>query len=664
MRFLCLPKTVRISDVRLNIVYMILMFCTWLVILLKFVLQKEFVRQSTAFLTATVWPHGSSDPDVYMRHWETSLNQSYCTSRYTYNYNAGYNYNVTGCADPSWAPGFHQESDQSLVFPTHVREQKLDTLKEQWTTSIDIVGVGWEYSFEEVGTPGQKDLVYDTKSEITTILMNNAGKEMKRIEPGRPLELTMASMFEMAGFSNLDSVNQKGAPIGKDSTHTGPIYRLSGLQLDFVADCEPQFNLRRLIRKVKTNMTCKIHVKQSKRNWIYVSTQRYRDENGDAVTMSYHGVRVTFSHLQVEEISVSRIIESLADAFVLASIPVLFMEFVVVHFLGALSPIYRRATSEAFSIQKEVGSMVVRLIAMSAIFVDLQDGSGCISRSRCEERLTVLFNHVQDLSPHEVESIAEYCYTSVALNTIHENRGYFHAINKVLQGLNRASNTTRVSESNGIDSATFSAACSSMENIGFHEVLHLFDLRRTGGCLERFFMPTDLHVALTSHRKYVEQKRGKGESSASLDDLPRSVTAEESLTNCSTLERRKEVMLKKVFTADEKIVNLEKILAEMQEKYEVHRKDLHNLLHNFQQEVTERMKHVEGKLDTDPQKGKDRTSKEGATAAKDTAGQHRSTSQDVMAMCRVVEACNSECSILNKSVGSIANNLVRGDVRL
>jgi len=127
--------------------------------------------------------------------------------------------------------------------------------------------------------------------------------------------------------------------------------------------------------------------------------------------MLYHGVRVSFTQLQVEEISPSKIIESIADAFVLLSIPVMIMEFVIIYFLGALSPIYLKATSEPFSIQKEVGSMVVRLIAMSAIFVDLQDNSGHISKKRCQERLTILFNDVQSLSPDEVESMADYCYS-------------------------------------------------------------------------------------------------------------------------------------------------------------------------------------------------------------------------------------------------------------
>jgi len=112
--------------------------------------------------------------------------------------------------------------------------------------------------------------------------------------------------------------------------------------------------------------------------------------------------------------------------------------------------------------------MVVRLIAMSAIFVDLQDESGCISRKRCQERLTVLFNNEKDLSPDEVDSIAEYCYTSVVTNTVHEYQGFHHAVNKVIEGMQRGDKTGKYSDAcsaKGIDSATFSAACGSLEKI-------------------------------------------------------------------------------------------------------------------------------------------------------------------------------------------------------
>jgi len=56
-----------------------------------------------------------------------------------------------------------------------------------------------------------------------------------------------------------------------------------------------------------------------------VTGQRDHDANGNPFSVTFHGVRVAFSQLKVEEICFSQIIESIADAFILLSIPVMFM---------------------------------------------------------------------------------------------------------------------------------------------------------------------------------------------------------------------------------------------------------------------------------------------------------------------------------------------------
>jgi len=666
MRLLRLPKTVRISNVRLNVVYLVLVTFTWIIIIMKFINQREYIHRRSGSLASSLWPNGFSNATAVQNHYQKSLNRPHCKNHYRYKYDEEYKYNVTGCAGPAWAAAYKQENDWNLLFPTHVQKTHPNTTEERFTTSIDIAGIGLQYSFQDEGKLGQHSFHYTSSRDITTVFIDGKGKE-QRIEPGQPLGLTMVRIFELAGFSNLDSINPDAAAIGATSTHTAPIYRLSGLQLDLVAECNPQFGFWSFFNvwtSVRTQMKCDIRVQKSARNWIYVTGQRDHDANGNPFTVTFHGVRVAFSQLKVEEISFSQIIESIADAFILLSIPVMFMEFVSVHLLGALSPIYRQATSEPFSIQKEVGSMVVRLIAMSAIFVDLQDESGCISRKRCQERLTVLFNNEKDLSPDEVDSIAEYCYTSVVTNTVHEYQGFHHAVNKVIEGMQRGDKTGKYSDAcsaKGIDSATFSAACGSLEKISFRQVVHLFDWERKHGCLERLFMPKDLYVALHCHKKHVKQIRASGErAGSSFFDASQSMTAEESLTNCLTLEERKDKMLKKIFTADHKIVGLEKLQAEIQNKHEDHRR----VLDGLQQELKEKMQQLEVRLDTDSKKITGDTSREGTTASKDNSRQHRTTTQDVLAMCRVVEACNTECNMLNKSLESVLTSLASMDERL
>jgi len=653
MRFLCLPKTVRISNVRLNIVYLILMSFTWVVVILKFVHQKEYSHQRNGIVTASVWPTGYTNVTTLQSHYQASRDHAYCKNNYRYEYNSEHKYNVTGCADPTWAPHYIQESDSSVVFPTHIREERQNSTTENFTTSTDILGIAWEYSFQDEANPGQQGFQYKSSHDITTFLIGNNGDE-KRIAAGEQISLTMSKLFEMAGFSNLDSVSPNARLIGASSTYAAPIHRLAGIQLDLHAQCQPQYSVWNFISlwsRVKSPMDCRFHVRKSARNWVYVRNQKHRDEEGKSFTMVYHGVRVTFSQLHVEEIAPSKIIESVADAFVLLSIPVMLMDFVMVYFLGALSSIYRMATDERFSIQKEVGSMVVRLIAMSAIFVDLQDDSGLISKERCQERLTVLFSHVRDLSPVEVESMADYCYTSVVTNTMHETQGLGHALTKIIQGVHRGKDSYKSEISKGIDNATFSAACGSMEKIGFRELIALFDWERRGSCLERFFMPNDLHAALASHRKNVEQKRMTGGSTATVESGScQTVTSEE---HRLTLEERKEEVLKRVHNADQKICSLEKIQTEIHDKCEVHSRVLHTLQHEFH----EKMKKVEGKLDPE-------TSTEGTGPSKEASRQHRSTTQDVLAMIRVVEACNAECSMLQKSIESIANTLANMGMRL
>jgi len=174
-------------------------------------------------------------------------------------------------------------------------------------------------------------------------------------------------------------------------------------------------------------------------------------------------------------------------------------------------------------------------------------------------------------------------------------------------------------------------------------------------------MPKDLYVALHCHKKHVKQIRASGErAGSSVFDASQSMTAEESLTNCLTLEERKDKMLKKVFSADHKIVGLEKLQAEIQNKHEDHRR----VLDGLQQELKEKMQQLEVRLDTDSKKITGDTSREGTTASKDNSRQHRTTTQDVLAMCRVVEACNTECNMLNKSLESVLTSLASMDERL
>jgi len=132
------------------------------------------------------------------------------------------------------------------------------------------------------------------------------------------------------------------------------------------------------------------------------------------------------------------------------------------------------------------------------------------------------------------------------------------------------------------------------------------------------------------------------------------------LTSCFTLEQRKEEMLKKVFTNHDKIGDLEKIQAELQDKYHIHGR----LLLSLQQELSSTSQQFERNLDPDTKMITKDTSREGTAVSKDTPRSHRGTAEDLLAICRAVEACNAECNMLNKSIESIANAFARLDTRL
>jgi len=148
----------------------------------------------------------------------------------------------------------HRTTFRKMIGRAHVREEELNSTTEKFTTSTDMLGIAWEYSFQDKGSPGQLGLQYESSHDITTILAGNEGNET-RIDAGQRISLTMARLFEMAGFSNLDSVSPNSGQMGASSTHAEPSKRLTGIQLDLLAQCQPQYsfwNFLSLRSKVKS----------------------------------------------------------------------------------------------------------------------------------------------------------------------------------------------------------------------------------------------------------------------------------------------------------------------------------------------------------------------------------------------------------------------------
>jgi len=83
------------------------------------------------------------------------------------------------------------------------------------------------------------------------------------------------------------------------------------------------------------------------------------------------------------------------------------------------------------------------------------------------------------------------------------------------------------------------------------------------------------------------------------------------------------------------------------------------ILHSLEQELVERMTPLEAKLD---HKGSSKNPPEDVLQY--SPEQQRSTTHNVLAMCRVVEACNAEFNVLHKSIESVANALASMDARL
>lgn len=199
--------------------------------------------------------------------------------------------------------------------------------------------------------------------------------------------------------------------------------------------------------------------------------------------------------------SSSRLLLSFTSILVLLQVPLKVVRWFMLTFLGQLSQIYKRVIIEQFDIQKEAATMAVNLMSNSVSFLELSDcvtgkqEFPAVSRSRMEERLRAALqqqHHV--LNDSEISAFVSCCFESLQLGV-----GDRLAIGREpdISTISTPSSCKggEVAE-DVIDIDTFNMHCSTGNAVDLRAAVEFFDQDRYRCPLEWLFTPQRLEQAL------------------------------------------------------------------------------------------------------------------------------------------------------------------------
>jgi hypothetical protein len=380
----------------------------------------------------------------------------------------------------------------------------------------------------------ESSLVGSSATNIMTVVLDHEGKVSRWVRPGERLQFNVKELLALAGEPGLLDQPQEifGASrlhVGSNRFKTGPAARISGVDLTLDFRCH-NFRWREFDEKHE-GPHCYVSVQANSDRWVSAERLDTVGQHG-ARHRLFHGLRmraVSSGFLLV--LDFNSIYLNIVSCIVLMGLPLRFVLVISTHMLGHLSKIYRRVIYEKFDITEQVGGLATRLMANSAVFVDLQDATDGITKKRMSERLKETLRHQdQKLDDEEVKKMIDFCHRAVVRHkhvnipgkpALPERKGLkrLRTVRSFAREALNARSRSDLGEEERITIDSFGIACSTNERIGFQALVDLFDRDRPRRPLERFFTPRNIRpvwASLDRGESKADSARLRAETSVSM----------------------------------------------------------------------------------------------------------------------------------------------------
>lgn len=587
-----IPRMVEIHSPRLAIVYWSCNLLVLTCLIVEFALLRSYMEviDMSQYMSVVLREgNGSTRAQDLHSIIERGMNAFYCRSpaEYDFWYNplgtlAFRNATcMTSCAQ-DFSPDCITRSEVSKVLDHPPRALIVSSISDEYYAAgkadptitkgrfipgMEEIGIAFNYMFE-VPTPADfglrkrseniieaSTMLSEGKMPIETVVVDWKGEIRSKLSPARAIKFTVAQLLEMAGDpSFLDTHQPVGVNYAPGGKPRGPLGRIIGGEVRLAIECFNNDALHLAVVKVdaqKNSLTCTLQVSKTPKTGAEVKYTQYYHDFLIVRTMRGIEVVVTFKKLY-GYVDYNMVFNSIVSVIVLLGLPVKFVTYLTLYFLGRLSAVYARVLREPFEICSAVRGMTVRLVANSVTFMQLttQD-SGGISRERLRERLSHILSHRREvIDESELEALVNFCFLEKDVRSFAYEVGLGHQLSNL-----GSSRTMSIDD--------FSIACASREPVNLEAVVDLFDRDRKPSFMERAFTPRSLwnevhHACGHAEANREADKRGVTPPSVFPDHTPAPLSmqqgqVEASRCKLSDLLRQVQLMEQRLALVEQKL---------------------------------------------------------------------------------------------------------------
>lgn len=353
------------------------------------------------------------------------------------------------------------------------------------------------YTYSLPGIPARADSTLWKVSDFTggsstntlTFLLDSNGVVQRSVQPNpQGINIGLIELLELAGTPYI--LNNPQPSLGRNllpdaSIPSGPVGRLSGLQLELVLMC---FNRAAIPRNLDVGgwrgPVCTARVLSSQPRWnfrfrtdILLSQSRQAQYSGVYVRVRGHGAIKVFD--------LPGLLSFLVQACVVMTLPSIVCRFIALHCLGHLSTIYRSALNSQLNFSRLVSTFALDILSSVLMVQQVEEGSPKVLMKQA----LVLLEQDKNLKAAD---------GSICVRQNSKDAFFCRFAEKpelpldVERGHKQASTNSEI-----IDLKPSVATICAESYTGIQDVLKLIDPHRQVGLLERFFLPaSDCHVKL------------------------------------------------------------------------------------------------------------------------------------------------------------------------
>jgi len=205
------------------------------------------------------------------------------------------------------------------------------------------------------------------------------------------------------------------------------------------------------------------------------------------LTRTSNGIRIKFRNRGAfTSFDLTELLKIFTVAVVWIQIPLQVVYYFTIFCLGHLSSVYSRVIHQDLHLADACKGLASRLVSHSAAYMDLQDQSTGISKSRLLERFKVVLESNKNLDEVEIVKFVDFVFEG-------------------MQSLSQASSTDQSSDTVNIQE--YCTACSTNEPLDFDSLVKLFDKDRRIGMLEGCFLDESIRAVVRSARLELAEER-------------------------------------------------------------------------------------------------------------------------------------------------------------